>query len=1084
MSAEKLGSLVQVDFDPFADATNSAVRFPLTEAQREVWASSQMSAEASCAYNVCHAFRVRGAFSIDAMKAALQQLMDRHQALRLVCDADGETQHSLESAAIPLITTDLSELSADERERAIAGYTDRETNIPFDLERGPLCRGVILREHRNLHLILFTAHHIVCDGWSGGILVQELGELYEAESVGMRASLSPATPFQAYVEAQQELSNRRRASEAEQYWKNEFALPLAPLEFPIDAPRDAVKSYAAERQRRQVPNDLYRDLSRIASQNSCTPYTILFAAMQVLIYRLTGQENFVLGAVVASQAASENGPALVGHGTHILPVRATVDANVTFEEHLRATRTRLLGAFEHQSLTFGSLIRMLNLPRDSSRNPLVTVTFNFDQVTSPFRFRSVEAELLPPPKRFATFDLEFNIVKSASSIFAECIHCATIVQPATATRWLEHLETLLESICKNPAQNVASLPLLTPEQERELLAPPKESRQVVECVHQRFEHQVWRTPEAIAVSCEGASLTYAELNRRANAVAKRLMGLGAGPEVLIGLCVERNIGMVVGILGILKAGAAYLPIDLSYPAERVAFMLQDAGVAVVVSQRSLETSLPKQQAEVLFLDDVTEDGEEAFGSKSEPENLAYVIYTSGSTGKPKGCQVTHANVVRLFDQTDHWYGFGESDVWTLFHSCAFDFSVWEIWGALLYGGRLVVVPYSVSRSPEAFAQLIRSEQVTVLNQTPSAFRQLIPFAVGRISPAEQTLRYVIFGGEALDLASLLPWMQQFGDSQPALINMYGITETTVHVTYRRIRLKEVRERSGSLIGEPIPDLAVYLLSAHGNPVPVGVAGEMYVAGAGVARGYLRRPELTAERFIESPLAGGGCLYRTGDLARRLPNGGLEYLGRIDHQVKIRGFRIELGEIEYALQSLPEVLETAVVIDGEGDDKRIIAYLVLAPGVTLSPSELRSLLLQSLPEYMIPAAFVLIEAMPITPNGKLDRKALPAPDMSAARMTHDIVRPETQTQTRLAALWEAVLNVKNVGIHESFFDLGGHSILAARLMAQVRSSFGVQLAFHNIFRAPTVSSLAALIEAKLPRRSEPQIPGVAASSGCE
>ena len=977
MTGEERRSLIPVDFDPFADAAGSAVYFPLTEAQREVWASSQMSVEASCAYNVCHAFRVRGAFSIDAMKAALQQLMDRHQALRLVCDSGGENQRELVSVAMPVVTVDLSGLDSGERESSTAGYIDRETNIPFDLESGPLCRAAILREHRNLHLILFTVHHIVCDGWSGGILIQELGELYEAESVGMRASLPPATPFQTYVETQRETSQQRRAIEAQEYWQKEFAIPVAPLELPLDAPRDAVKAYASERQRRQIPNDLYRDLSRIAAQNGCTPYTILYAAMQVLIYRLTGQEDFVLGAVVASQAASESGPSLVGHATHVLPVRSSVDANITFEEHLRATRKRLLDAFEHQSLTFGSLIRILNLPRDSSRNPLVTVTFNFDQVMSPFRFRSVEAELLPPPKRFATFDLEFNIVKSASSVFAECIHSTTILQPATATRWLEHLETLIESICKNPAQKVADLSLLTPEQERLLLTPPKVSRQVEECVHQRFEKQVARTPEAIAVTCEGQSLTYAELNRRANLVANRLIALDAGPEVLIGLCVERSIAMVVGILGILKAGAAYLPIDLSYPAERVAFMLEDAVVPVVVSQRSLETRLPKHQAKVLFLDDVT-DGEEASGSKAEPENLAYVIYTSGSTGKPKGCQITHANLVRLFDQTDGWYGFGESDVWTLFHSCAFDFSVWEIWGALLYGGRLVVVPYEVSRSPEAFARLIRSEGVTVLNQTPSAFRQLIPFAVAGISPDEQTLRYVIFGGEALDLASLLPWMQQFGDTQPALINMYGITETTVHVTYRPIRLKEVQERSGSPIGEPIADLAVYLLNSHGHPVPVGVAGEIYVGGAGVARGYLRRPELTAQRFIESHWAGGGRLYRTGDLARRLPNGDIEYLGRIDQQVKIRGFRIELAEIEYALQSLPEVIEAVAVVDGQGDDKRIVAYLVMTPGVAFSPSELRGLLLQSLPEYMIPAVFIPVEAMPISPNGKLDRKKLPAP----------------------------------------------------------------------------------------------------------
>jgi amino acid adenylation domain-containing protein len=737
-----------------------------------------------------------------------------------------------------------------------------------------------------------------------------------------------------------------------------------------------------------------------------------------------------------------------------------------------------LDAFDHQSLSFGSLVRSLNLPRDPSRNPLITATFNMDQVAAPFRFRSVAAELLPSPKKFATFDLEFNILKTATAVFVECIHSTAILQPATVQRWLESFEILLTSICIKPEQKLADLPLMTPEQKRALLAPPLATSQANECLHHRFERQAARTPDAVAVTCDGKSLTYAELNQRANAVATRLVSMGAGPEILIGLCVERSLSMVVGILGILKAGAAYLPIDLSYPPDRVSFMLEDAGVPVLLSQRSLETSLPPHQAAVLFLDDITDSADDAPNCTVKPENLAYVIYTSGSTGKPKGCLITHANVVRLFDQTDHWYGFRPSDVWTLFHSCAFDFSVWEIWGALLYGGKLVVVPYWVSRSPEAFAELLRRERVTVLNQTPSAFRQLAPFVISTIPLSDQTLRYVIFGGEALELSSLLPWMERYGDCKPDLINMYGITETTVHVTYRPITLKEVRAGSGSLIGQPIPDLAVYVLDPQGQPVPLGVTGEMYVGGAGVARGYLRRPELTDQRFIENPFA-PGRLYRTGDLARRLPNGDLEYLGRNDEQVKVRGFRIELGEIENALQSYRDVRQAAVVIHGEGDDRVIVAYLVIVPGTLLTPPELRGALLLTLPEYMIPAAFVIIDKMPSTPSGKIDRKALPALNL-AIRKAHDSVPPETPTQITLAKIWESLLKMENIGIHESFFDLGGHSILAVKLMTQIRSSFGVQLQPHHIFRTPTIAGLAVLIESMLLTSFEPRIADTAAS----
>ena len=580
-----------------------------------------------------------------------------------------------------------------------------------------------------------------------------------------------------------------------------------------------------------------------------------------------------------------------------------------------------------------------------------------------------------------------------------------------------------------------------------------------------------RSPESVAVTCDGESLTYRELNRRANAVAMRLVSLGAGPEVLIGLCVERNLGMVVGILGILKAGAAYLPIDLSYPPERVAFMLEDAGVPVLLSERSLEASLPKHQAAVLLLDDVTDGVDETPESQTKPESLAYVIYTSGSTGKPKGCQITHANAVRLFDQTDHWYGFQPSDVWTLFHSCAFDFSVWEIWGALLYGGKLVVVPYWVSRSPEAFAELLRRERVTVLNQTPSAFRQLTPFVLGSICPAEQTLRYVIFGGEALELASLLPWMEQYGDSKPALINMYGITETTVHVTYRPITLKEVRAGSGSLIGEPIPDLAVYVLNPQGQPVPLGVPGEMYVGGAGVARGYLSRPELTAQRFIENPFAGAGRLYRTGDLARRLPNGDLEYLGRIDHQVKIRGFRIELGEIESVISLYPGIREVVVIArEDKPGDKKLVAYYCAVQEI--AHDALRAHMKVRLPDYMVPAAFIRMDALPLTSNGKVDRRALPAPDVSRACRKDTYVAPRTPAEQTLARIWGDVLGIEAPGIHDNFFELGGDSILSIQVISRARQA-GLAITPRELFQSPTVAELAAAAPqaANVPARVE-------------
>ena len=577
----------------------------------------------------------------------------------------------------------------------------------------------------------------------------------------------------------------------------------------------------------------------------------------------------------------------------------------------------------------------------------------------------------------------------------------------------------------------------------------------------------------------GRTLTYAELNVRANRLAHRLKREGVGPEALVGLLAERSAELVVGLLAILKSGGAYLPIDTVYPAERAAFMLDDAKSPVLLTQRKLIGSLPETDANILFLDDdFSGESSENLESGATEDSLAYVIFTSGSTGKPKGVEVTHKNVVRLFTSTDHWFGFGPSDVWTLFHSHAFDFSVWEIWGALLYGGRLVVVPFHVSRSPEDFHALLAKERVTVLNQTPSAFRQLI--VADEQNPAPLYLRYVVFGGEALELASLAPWYARHADDAPRLVNMYGITETTVHVTYRPLSRADVEEGKGSVIGEPIPDLGLYILDPSREPAPIGVPGELYVSGAGLARGYLARPELTAERFIASPFRAGEWLYKTGDLARWLPDGDIEYLGRIDQQVKIRGFRIELGEIETALLTVPGVREAAVVAREDVPGvKQLVGYLVGdAPSVT----DLRETLAERLPSYMIPAAFVTLDALPLTNNGKLDKRALPAPQAEREDENRAVDPPRSDTEAQLLSIWKEVLRQERIGIHDSFFERGGDSILSIHILSKARQA-GLKLTARQIFERPTIARLAEVaeraeqpkIEEKLPEGAFPLTP---------
>jgi len=547
----------------------------------------------------------------------------------------------------------------------------------------------------------------------------------------------------------------------------------------------------------------------------------------------------------------------------------------------------------------------------------------------------------------------------------------------------------------------------------------------------------------------------------------------------VGLRTERSLETVVGLIGILKAGGAYLPIDTAYPKDRVGFMLEDARVRVLLTQAPLLASLAESQARVVCLDTewgaIARESTDNLSSGAGPDSLAYVIYTSGSTGKPKGCLVTHYNVVRLMQATDDWYRFHEGDVWTLFHSHAFDFSVWEIWGALLYGGRLVVVPYWVSRSPDLFHQLLREQRVTVLNQTPSAFRQLIQ-ADETAGDADLALRLVIFGGEALELESLRPWFDRHGDARPQLVNMYGITETTVHVTYRPLSFEDVREGRGSVIGGPIPDLSLFILDSRLQPAPVGVAGEICVGGAGVARGYLDRPELTRERFIDDPFSteSGARLYRSGDLARRLANGDIEYLGRIDQQVKIRGFRVELGEIETSLAQHPGVKECVVTaLADPAGDKRLVAYMVASPEARPDAAGLRQYLKKKLPDYMVPSAFVLLDRMPLTDNGKIDRKALPAPargeDASSPSGTY--VAPRTETERTLVEIFLEVLGTRQVGIDDDFFDLGGHSLTAMRAISLIKSKLNAELPVRVLFRAKTVSQIAAYIAERDAGRTE-------------
>ena len=977
--------LIPVDFDPFADAAVADV-LPLTEPQREMWAAVQMGDEASCAYNQCYSLTLRGPLSIESMQSALRRVMDRHDALRVSIDVDGEHQEISASSQIALPVIDLAHQSPQSRAAEIARILQSEAAQPFDLTVGPLLRATLVRESADLHRLIVTVHHIVCDGWSSAVLFSDLGRLYAADRNGLGAQLPAASPYRDYVARHAARDDDAQARADEDYWAQQYADSIPVLELPLDRRRPGVKTFNGDRQALRLDESLCRALKKAGAQHGCTLFVTLLAGFEILIARMSSQQDFVVGVPMAGQALLDNGQ-LVGHCVNLVPLRCRIDPTARVVDHLRRARHAFLEAQTHQQLTFGSLVRRLNVPRDPGRTPLVSVTFNIDKLGAPFDFGELALESVATAKRFVNFEISVNVVDSGSDLLVECEYNTDLFTSATIGRWLGHYRVLLEAIALDPGQRADELPLLTEVEHGQAISGWNKAVSFPKgaCLHERFERQVELTPEAEALVYEGQRLTYAELNRRANRLAHRLRELGVTSDQLVGLRTERSLEMVIGLVGILKAGGAYLPLDPAYPKERVAFMLEDSRVAVVVTQRSLAADLEGMAVTRVLLDEPLAGADTNPEPVSTADDLAYVIYTSGSTGKPKGALITHYNVTRLFEATDPWYGFDRRDVWTLFHSYAFDFSVWELWGALLYGGRVVIVPYWVSRSPEAFRELLVRERVTVLNQTPSAFRQLIQAELSA-PRADLALRYVIFGGEALELQSLRPWFERYGDAQPLLVNMYGITETTVHVTYRPIRREDLESGQGSVIGVPIPDLQVYLLDPNGRPVPIGVPGELYVGGAGVARGYLNRAELTAQRFIPDPFSTtpGATLYRSGDLARRLENGDIEYLGRIDHQVKIRGFRIELGEIEAGIARHPVIREAVVIAreDAPGD-KRLVAYLVAENPPADLVDQLRALLRAGMPEYMVPAHFVTLEALPLTKNGKVDRKALPAPAVSDA-----------------------------------------------------------------------------------------------------
>lgn len=1031
---------------------------PTTDAQLEVWHASQMGDDASCAFILSCSLHLHGPLQQTALRQALQQVVDRHDALHATFSPDGKQMR------IAPFTLDLpiSDYSGPDGDIRVAELLAHEVQLPFDLVAGPLVRAQLVRLAEQHHLLVLSFHHIICDGFSIGTAIHELGTYYSAAHRGSRAALPAPMQFSEYARWQDAEKTSSEYAAAEDYWVQLFTEPPPNLELPVDYPRPPVKTFTSAEQLETLEPALCADLRQLGARYGCTLFSTLLAGYVMLLHRLTGQGDIVISTPLAGQSVVGRSD-LVGHCVNFHPLRFAVDGEQTCAEFLASVQEAVLDAYEHRNYTFGSLLKKLKLARDPSRSPLFSTQFNLDPETTGLDFSDLRVDVGFNRRSFYSLDLGVNVIEANGALTLRCDYNTDLFAASTIRRWLDNFRTLLQGMVATPEQPLAVLPFLTASERQRVVTEWNDTTLPyphTQCLHELFEEQAARAPEAIAVVYSEDRVSYGELNRRADDLARRLQALGVGPEALVGLYVERSIDMVIGLLGILKAGGAYVPLDPSYPADRVTFMLTDAEVGVIVTQEHLVTQLPAHHATVVCVDQDEDEDPRLLSPHphrtTTPENLAYMIYTSGSTGQPKGVQITHRSVVNFLTSMRRAPGMTARDVLLAVTTLSFDIAALEVFLPLVVGGKLEMVSREVAANGERLWRELETAGPTVMQATPVTWRMLI--AAGWQGSAQLK---ILCGGEALS-AELAAQLRARGAE---VWNLYGPTETTIWSTVHR-----VDDTTGSIpIGRPIANTQVYILDRHGRPAPIGVTGELYIGGHGVARGYSKRPELTAEKFIPDPFRHepGARLYRTGDLARYRADGSLECLGRIDHQIKLRGFRIELDEISAVLATHPEVHDSVVVVrEDRPDDKRLVAYVVPRSATELTAGTLRAYARSKLPDYMVPATFVMIAALPRTPNGKINRRALPVPDAEQHDLEPTFVAPQTTTEQVLAAIWADVLDRRSIGVHDNFFELGGHSLLAAQLISRVRMSLAVDLPLRSLFEAPTVAGLATTVESLL------------------
>ncbi|MBI3417725.1 MAG: amino acid adenylation domain-containing protein [Verrucomicrobia bacterium] len=1033
---------------------------PLSFAQQRLWFLDQFE-NGGATYNLPESWLLRGRLDVNAFEQSLQAIVRRHEALRTsfpVVDGTAvQVIHPPES--VDFLVLDLSGMSETERCVQMRKHVADNQNWRFDLGSGPVIRSVLLKLAEAEHVWLLNIHHIASDEWSSGLFHRELEAFYRAAVEGTPSGLEPL-PIQY---ADYALWQRQRLSGAElekqlSYWRQQLANLPAVLELPTDWPRPVAQSKRGAVQAFELDARLTGRLKQLASTEQSTLFMVLLAGFQALLHRHSRQEQLAVGTPIAgrTRAETEN---VIGCFVNTLVMRGDFSDDPTVGKLLKRTRETALAAYDHQDLPFEQIVEALQPERVLSHHPVFQVFFALQNTaTDGLQLPGLTAETVETENTTAKFDLSLVLEETPAGLRGTWEFSTDLFSPATLARWSRHFETLLEDMLAYPQRRVSELKIL----------PELERRQIVEdwsgaaptplpekFLHRLFEAQVARTPDTVAQEHQGQTLTYGQLNARANQLARHLRKLGVGPDVLVGICLERSLDMLVGLLGILKAGGAYVPLDPSFPTERLEFMLADSQVPVLLTQERLLAELPRTTARVFCLDrDWPKLATEA-GDNLEPagngQSLAYVIYTSGSTGRPKGVMISHRAISNFVTSVGQSPGFSSQDTILAVTTLSFDIAGLELFLPLVAGARIVIASRQVAADGKLLLELLRRSHATIMQATPATWRMMLEAGWKR-----GTLRKILCGGEALteDLAANL--LERTGE----VWNMYGPTETTVWSL-----IAKIEPRQPIRIGRPIANTQIYILDAQMQPVPIGMPGELHIGGEGLARGYLNRSELTSEKFVPSPFSSGtnARLYKTGDLCRFLADGGIEYLGRIDFQVKVRGFRIELGEIESVLSRHAAVRQAVVTVrEDTPGDKRIIAYLLPVAGASPPADELRTLASDALPYYMVPSAFVVLASLPLTPNGKIDRKALPAPVREAAVNRDSFAAPRDMLEQQLANIWEKTLGIPLVSIRDNFFELGGHSLLAVRLFADIERITGKRLPLVTLFQAPTIELLAGIL----------------------